>query len=67
MVPVGRESQRLEKTGGLGAAPLASPPVRRAGVPCHGAEGMGLCILAGGCQGMGGAKQKRARAVRTRC
>lgn len=46
MVPVGRESQswKLEKTGSLGAAPLAWPPVRRAGYLATGAE-VSVCWL----------------------
>lgn len=57
MVQEGRESQtwggipRLEKTETLGAVPLASPPARRAGAPCHWGRGDG-CVL-GGLLGMG--------------
>lgn len=52
MVPEGRESQtwggipRLEKTETLGAVPLASPPARRAGAPCHWDRG-DACVLRG--------------------
>lgn len=64
MVQEGRESQtwggipKLEKTETLGAVPLASPPARRAGAPCHWGRGDG-CVL-GGIVRDGGVKWERA-------